>query len=115
MEANYKYPLNRPLWHKEVLVKKNKAKCSINIMLSAIFTSRLVFLAIQVFMTCIVFGLVAAAETGEIQFRTSFISFVAIWILGVLYTILMPWINKSRKIGLGIFTVIMSVFYYNAL
>jgi len=97
------------------LVKRNIAKRSNDIMLSAIFTSRFVFFATQAFMTCIVFGLLVAAEAGEIQFRTAFISFVVIWGIGVLYTVLMPWINKSGKIGLGIFTVIMSVFYYNAL
>ena len=81
----------------------------------AILTSRVVFIALQTIMTIIVFSLFVAAESGEIQFRTFFVGFVIIWSLGMLYTAMMPWINTNIRIGFGIFTIIMTMLYINAL
>jgi len=96
-------------------VEESKVRSSNYKVFISIFTSRFVFYAFQLIFTFIIFGLLVSAESGEIEWRTFFICFVVFWLVGMVYTVLMPWVDKSTRIGLGIFTAIMSVVYFNAL
>jgi len=96
-------------------VKESKVRRPSYKVFIAIFSSRFVFYAFQLIFTFIGFGLLVSADSGEIEWRTFFISFAVFWLVGMTYTILMPWIDKNIRIGLGIFTAIMSILYFNAL
>jgi len=96
-------------------VKESKVRSTNYKVFITIFTSRFVFYSFQLIFTFIIFGLLVSADSGEIEWRTFFTYFVVFWFVGMVYTVLMPWIDKSLRIGLGIFTTIMSVLYFNAL